>query len=282
MEQLDPQTLYSLFRDDLITYAPKLAFALGFMVVGWFSVGFVVRGVNALFDKTDFDEALERFLASVISIGLKVILVITAAGIAGVETTSLVALLGAAGLAVGLALQGSLSNFAGGVLILIFKPFRIGDYISAQGTEGTVRKIEIFSTTLASTDNKKIVLPNGALANDVIINYTGRDTRRIDLTVGIDYGDSIQKAREAAYAVIKAEGRVLHDPEPQVVVESLGDSSVNIQLRVWVNTSEYLATKFALTEAVKLAFDEAGISIPFPQRVVHMHEVAPQKITRKK
>lgn len=253
----------------LLAYAPKLFFAIVVLVVGWIAINFAVGGLTKLFQKTDFDEALEKFIASLANIGLRVILLVTVAGIAGVETTSLVALLGAAGLAVGLALQGSLANFAGGVLILVFKPFKMGDYIAAQGVEGKVHKIEIFSTTLNTLGNQKVVIPNGALANGVITNHTGRQTRRAELQIGIGYQCSVDQARQIALATIVTDERVLRDPVPQVLLLELGDSAQLIEVRFWLETKNILV-KYEILERIKEAFDREGIEIPFPQRVVHM------------
>lgn len=262
-------TFGELIRSLLLAYAPKLFFALVALAVGWVAVNFAVSGLRKLFDKTDFDEALEKFIVSLANIGLRIVLLVTVAGIAGIETTSLVALLGAMGLAVGLALQGSLANFAGGVLILIFKPFKIGDYIAAQGVEGKVHKIEIFSTTLNTLGNQKVVIPNGALANGVITNHTGRQTRRAELQIGIGYACSVQEARQIALATVVTDERVLRDPLPQVLLMELGDSAQLIEVRFWLETKNILA-KYEILERIKEAFDREGIEIPFPQRVVHM------------
>ena len=197
---------------------------------------------------------------------------ISVASMIGIETTSFIAILGAAGLAIGLALQGSLGNFAGGVLVLLFKPFKVGDFIDAQGVAGTVSEIQIFNTIIKTPDNKVIIVPNGAVYNGVITNFSKEATRRVDFVFGIGYGDDIKKAKEVIARLVDADERAMKDPAPTIVVSELADSSVNISCRVWVNASDYWGVFFDLTENVKLTFDAEGISIPFPQQDVHMHQ----------
>ena len=285
MEQQTAQVLdiAQMVQVKLFDFAPKLVLAIMVLVAGWMGINIVVRTMRTVLTRHEFDQALERFVESITNALLKVVLVVTVAGIAGIETTSLVALLGAAGLAIGLALQGSLSNFAGGVLILMLKPFKYDDYIVAQGVEGKVQKIEIFSTTINTIDNQRIVIPNGALVNGVIVNRTGKETRRIDLMIGIGYDAAVDHARQVALATVAPDARVLHDPLPEVVLTALGDSAQHIEVRFWVHTVDF-AAKFDLLERVKLAFDDAGITIPYPQRVVHtMPEKAPKtkKVSKK-
>lgn len=265
------QTLYQRGLTMLLEYAPKFVAAILVLIIGWFIIEFLNRGIRKFFDRVNLDKALESFIMSLANVALKVILLVVVATMFGVQTTSLVALLGAAGLAVGLALQGSLSNFAGGVLILLFKPFKIGDYIEAQGESGTVKNIQIFNTILNTVDNKIVVMPNGNLANDVIINYTDQKYRRLDLVFGIGYNDDIKKAKQVLEAAVVSDKRVLTgtDFKPQIVVGNLGESSVDIWCRVWVKTDEYWGLKFDKLEEVKEAFDKNGITIPFPQRDVH-------------
>src|SRR5690606_12365527 len=219
------------------------------------------------------DSSLRSFLISFLDIVFKVALVISVISILGVETSSFIAVLGSAGLAVGLALQGSLANFAGGVMLLIFKPFREGDYILAQGYEGSVKELSVFHTIIHTFDNKRVILPNGPVANGPITNFTSTGTRRADLTYGIGYGDDIKKAKDILWELIKKESRILNQPEPLVVVHSLGDSSVNLQIRVWIQTDEYWSVVFDMQENVKLTFDQRGISIPFPQRDLHIKQM---------
>ncbi len=269
-------SIADMLQLQLLDFAPKLILSVIVLVTGWLAINVLVRALRTVLLKYEFDQALERFVESITNALLKVVLVVTVAGIAGIETTSLVALLGAAGLAIGLALQGSLSNFAGGVLILMLKPFKYDDYIVAQGVEGKVQKIEIFSTTINTIDNQRIVIPNGALVNGVIVNRTGKETRRIDLMIGIGYDAAVDHARQVALATVATDARVLHDPLPEVVLTALGDSAQHIEVRFWVHTVDF-AAKFDLLERVKLAFDDAGITIPYPQRVMHtVPEKAPK------
>ena len=206
--------------------------------------------------------------------GLKGLLLISVASMVGIATTSFVAVLGAAGLAIGLALQGSLSNFAGGVLILIFKPFKVGDLIEGGGHLGVVKEIQIFNTILTTADNRRVIIPNGVLSNNSLININVEPTRRVDFVFGIGYGDDIKKTKEILQRLADADSRVLKDPAPTIVLSELADSSVNFTVRLWVNTADYWGVYFDTHEAVKVAFDAEGISIPFPQQDVHMHQVA--------
>ncbi len=251
----------------------NLLLALLLLVVGLWVIRRIVAVVSAALERGPADITLTRFFTSITSIGLKTLLFISVISTLGVATTSFVAVLGAAGLAVGLALQGSLSNFAGGVLILLFRPFRIGDYIEGQGVGGTVRDIQIFHTHLTTSDNKRVVVPNGPLANNNITNYSAEPTRRVDFVFGIGYGDDLRQAKGVLEDLFKADARVLSDPALLVVVSNLGASSVDLTVRAWVKKEDYWPLKFELTELVKLAFDESGISIPFPQTDVHLHHV---------
>ena len=255
----------------------KVLLALLLLVLGLWVIRRVVALVGAALERGPADITLTRFFTSITSIGLKTLLFISVISTLGVATTSFVAALGAAGLAVGLALQGSLSNFAGGVLILLFRPFRIGDYIEGQGVGGTVRDIQIFHTHLTTADNKRVVVPNGPLANDNITNYSAESTRRVDFVFGIGYSDNLGRAKEVLEALFRADARVLPEPALLVVVSNLGASSVDLTVRAWVKREDYWPLKFELTEKVKLAFDEAGISIPFPQTDVHLHQAPTPK-----
>jgi len=256
-----------------IAYGPQLVLAILTLLIGLWIIGMVGRGVNKTFEKSGMDGSLRSFLNSLISILLKVLLVISVASMVGIATTSFIAVLGAAGLAIGLALQGSLANFAGGVLILIFKPYKLGDFISAAGVSGTVKRIEIFSTVLTTPDNKTIILPNGAVSNGAITNFSTEPTRRVDVVFGISYDDDMKKAKDILTGLIEADERILKDPAPAVIVSNLGESSVDITTRSWVNAADYWAVNFDLIENGKRAFDENGISIPYPQSDVHMHQV---------
>jgi len=254
----------------LMTYGPKLILAFLVLIFGlWFIKG-ILKVMDAAMDRAKVEPTLQKFLMSFTSVGFKVILLVIFASMIGVETASLIAMLGAAGLAVGLALQGSLSNFAGGVLILLFKPFKVGDVVEAEGNVGVVREIQIFNTVVMTLDNKKVVIPNAILSNGVVKNLSSEPTRRVDITFGISYDDDIQKAKQVLKNVISSKQEILSIPAPEVYVSAHADSSINILTRSWVNNEDYWQVYFYLMEEVKLAFDREGISIPFPQRDVHM------------
>ncbi|MEX0941295.1 MAG: mechanosensitive ion channel domain-containing protein [Pseudomonadales bacterium] len=255
-----------------MTYAPRLILAIVTLVVGIWIVNRLTQGVVRAFERAGMDETLSRFSRNLVNIGLKALLLISVASMIGIETTSFIAVLAAAGLAVGLALQGSLGNFAGGVLILMFKPYRVGDFIDTSGHAGTVREIGIFNTMMTTPDNKTIYVPNGAIANSAITNFSSQPTRRVDIVFGISYDDDLRVAKEILRGLIESDDRILKDPGPVIVVSSLGDNSVNITTRSWVAAPDYWPVLFDLTESTKLAFDEAGITIPYPQRDVHVHQ----------
>lgn len=252
-------------------YGPKLVLAIVVLLVGLAVIGRVTKLMRAGMDRGKAEPTLARFLTSLVSVALKALLFISVASMVGVETTSFIAVLGAAGLAIGLALQGSLANFAGGVLVLMFKPYKVGDFIEAQGVAGTVFSIQIFHTVLKTPDNKVVVVPNGGISNGIITNYSAEPTRRVDFVFGIGYGDDIAKAKGILQRLVDEDARSLKDPAPQIVVAELGDSSVNFKVRVWVQASDYWGLFFDMTEKVKLAFDAEGVSIPFPQRDVHLY-----------
>lgn len=254
------------------THGLKLLLAIATLWAGWKIIGILCKGLQKWFHKADYDEALETFIYSLVSTGLKVILVVSCAGIAGFPTTSLIALLGAAGLAIGMALSGTLQNFAGGVLILVLKPFKIGDFIETQGHSGKVRSIQIFNTVINTGDNKRIILPNGPVATSSLINYSSEDKRRVDFLFGIGYDDDIDQAKRILAELIAADTRIDSDPEPFIAVKELADSSVNLVVRVWADASDYWGIFFDLTENVKKTFDKEGISIPYPQTDVHLHK----------
>ncbi len=248
---------------------PNLIKAALIFFVGMYVVRFINRIVKRFFDRKDYDETLETFLASFINISLKGVLFVLVITQLGVQSSSLVAVVGAAGLAVGLALQGSLSNFAGGVLILVFKPFKVGDYIEAQGVSGTVKEITIFTTKINTFGNQSAIIPNGDLSNHTIVNYNAEDLRRDKIEVGIGYSSNIKKAKEILLELCEKDERILNDPEPVVFVANLGDSSVDLSLRFWAKNEDFWAAHFDMLENLKGRFDEEGIEIPFPQRVVH-------------
>jgi small conductance mechanosensitive channel len=257
----------------ITTHGTKLLIAITVFWIGWKGIKLICKAMDKWFQKAEFDEALESFILSLTSMGLKALLFVTAAGIAGFPTTSLVAIIGAAGLAVGMALSGTLQNFAGGVLILILKPFKIGDFIETQGHLGKVTSIQIFNTIINTGDNKRIILPNGPVATGAITNYSAESTRRVDFLFGIGYDDDIDQAKDVILDLIKADKRIFTDPEPFIAVKELADSSVNLVVRVWSDASDYWGIFFDLTENVKKTFDKKGISIPYPQSDVHLHRV---------
>jgi small conductance mechanosensitive channel len=247
-----------------------VAYAVLALIVGFWIVGRITKVVEKVLGKKDIDVSLQKFLIRLVSIGLKVLVLISVAGLVGIPTTSFIAVIGAAGLAIGLALQGSLANFAGGVLILFLKPFKVGDFIEGAGESGTVEEISIFYTYLTTPQNQAIVIPNAQLSNNSITNYSAKPIRRLDLVFGIDYGDDIGKAKSILKGIIENDGRILKDPSCNIAVESLGDNSVNLITRPWCNNSDYWDLHFDLTEKVKLEFDKQGISFPFPQRDIHI------------
>ncbi len=255
--------------DWLWNMIPSLITAIIILLVGLWVIKMINKLVARFFQHKDYDPALESFLQSFIKIALKVLLAVLVVTQLGVKTSSLIAMVGAAGLAIGLALQGSLANFAGGVLILLFKPFRVGDWISAQGVDGAVKEITIFNTKLTTFGNQIAIIPNGQLANGNIVNYNAEPIRRENYIVGIGYGSNIKKAKDILLAICSEDERILKDPAPEVYVNSLGDSSVDLTLRFWAKNEEFWPARFHLIEQSKLRFDAAGIEIPFPQRVVH-------------
>ena len=248
---------------------PALVTAILILIFGLWLIGFINKMVGRLFDRKEYDPALESFLQSFINISLKILLFVVVITQLGVESTSLVAIIGAAGLAVGLALQGSLANFAGGVLILLFKPFRVGDWISAQGVDGAVKEINIFYTKINTFGNQVAIVPNGKLSNDNIVNYSAEATRRDKINAGISYGSDIKKAKEILLNICAEYETILKEPAPEVYVAELADSSVNLTLRFWATNEHFWASHWHVMEEMKHRFDAEGIEIPFPQRVVH-------------
>lgn len=265
----DLTTTFSTLPDQLlpllVQYGGKLLLALAILLIGWWLAGRASRGIQALMHKRHLDPTLYGFISTLVGLALKVLVLITVAGMVGIETTSFIALIGAAGLAVGMALQGSLANFAGGILILVLRPFRLGEYIQAQGVEGTVADIQIFHTVLKTSDNKTVVVPNGVLSNGTITNFSRQPTRRVSIELGIDYADNVKHARKILLELAHADSRVLKDPSPAVWLTSLGESSVNLSLRVWAKTEDYWGVFWGLQEQAKEAFEIEGITIPYPQ-----------------
>ena len=268
MENISKYSDYAL--NLLLKHGPQLILALLTLFIGLWVINIFLKGFKKLILKGNIDPNLHPFLKSFLAILLKTLLVVSVMGMVGIEMTSFIAVLGAAGLAVGMALSGSLQNFAGGVLILLFKPFKVGDYIEAQGHAGVVKMIHVFNTILTTPDNKTIIIPNGALSNASMVNYSTQPTRRVDFTFAIGYQSDIDKAKTLLKQIIEADNRVLADNVTTIAVSALADSSVNIVVRPWVNATDYWAVYFDIQEKVKKTFDKEGISIPFPQHDIHI------------
>ncbi len=265
MDQVTAQVTFFL-----TTYGLKIIGAIIILIVGRIAASFCRKITNKILSKTKIDPVVTSFVSGLAYILVLVFAVLAALAKFGIQTASFVAILGAAGFAIGFALQGSLANFAAGILILILRPFRVGDYIDAAGVAGFVKEIDLFTTIIATPDNVKIIVPNGKLFGDIIKNVSGYDTRRVDLVIGIGYSSDIQAAYDVISELMKQDERILSDPAPQIAVAELADSSVNLVVRPWVKKEHYWDVKFDLTRKIKEAFDEKGIEIPFPQRVVHM------------
>lgn len=263
---------YQLAIDLVLTYGPKLVGALLVLVVGLFVIKALNKAFTTFLIKRKIDDSLKPFLSSLVSALLKVLLVISVLSMLEIEMTSFIAILGAAGLAVGMALSGMLQNFAGGVIILIFKPFKVGDFIDAQGYTGTVSAIQIFTTILKTPDNKTIIIPNGGLSTGSLTNYSSESQRRVDWTFGIAYGDSTEKTKTVLLNLINADEKILKDPAPFIAVSSLGDNSVNFAVRTWVNAADYWDVYFEMNEKVYNTFAKENINIPFPQMDVYVHK----------
>ena len=256
-----------------VDFGINLVTAIVIFFVGKWVVNLIVNGLMKAMQKGELDVTLRRFIGNLARMLLMLFVIIAAINQLGVQTASLIALLGAAGLAVGLALQGSLSNFAAGVLIVLFRPYKVGDWIEGGGVSGAVEEVQILTTVLKTGDNKRVIVPNSQIMGTTITNYSANDTRRIDLVIGVSYGDDIDKVRKELQALVAADDRILDDPAVTIAVSELADSSVNFVVRPWVKTADYWGVYFDLTEAIKKRFDEVGISIPFPQQDVYIHNV---------
>ena len=260
--------------DRFVAFGMQALGAIIVLIVGYVAAKLVRTLLRRWLARTNLAVALQRFITQITYVGILVFTIVATLARFGIETTSFVAILGAAGFAIGFALQGSLSNFAAGVLLLVLRPFKIGDFVEAGGVSGTVKDIQLFTSVLATPDNVKVMVPNAQIYNGVIRNYNGYETRRIDLSVGIGYGDSIEQALDAALGLMTADERILSDPAPSAMVSELGDSSVNLKLRMWVNVADYWDVSFDMTRRIKELFDDRGIEIPYPQHVVHMANVS--------
>lgn len=271
---MNSEEIINQITDVALVYGPKLIGAIIVWIIGGWIIKAIGSGVQKALENSKTDPSLMPFLTGIVNGLLKVMLVITVLGMLGIEMTSFIAILGAAGLAVGMALSGTLQNFAGGVMILIFKPFKVGDVIEAQGYTGKVAEIQIFNTIMKTPDNKTIILPNGGLSTSSMVNYSTEKTRRVDWTIGIAYGDDADKARAVIKRLCDEDSRILKDPELFIAVSALADSSVNFAVRAWVNAADYWGVYFDLNEKVYKTFESEGLSIPFPQMDIHLHKDA--------
>jgi small conductance mechanosensitive channel len=259
-------------QEHAMEYGIKIIAALVIFFVGRWIAGLIKGLIRRLLQKRKLDETVTGFVCNIAYVTLMVFVIIAAIGKLGVQTGSFIAIIGAAGLAIGLALQGSLANFAAGFLIILFRPFKKGDFIEAGGAAGIVDEIQVFTTILKTPDNKVIIIPNGGVLGGNITNYSAEATRRIEWVIGVSYTDNLKKVRDVLQSIVAADERIHKDPEPQIVVAEMADSSVNFKLRVWADTSDYWGVYFDITEIVKTRFDDEGISIPFPQRDVHLFQ----------
>ncbi len=264
--------LWETVRMAGLDFGMKVLIALVIFFVGRLIARLVTKGLHNVMQSQEVDKILETFVCNLAYWALMIFVIIAAINQIGVQTTSLIAIMGAAGLAIGLALQGSLANFASGVLIVMFRPYRVGDFVEAAGIAGVVLQVQILTTILKTGDNKQIIVPNGQIMNSIITNYSALDTRRVDMTVGVSYDDDLDKVRSTIQELVNADERILKDPECLIAVSELADSSVNFTVRPWVNTADYWGVMFDLTEAIKKRFDKDGISFPFPQQDVHIYK----------
>lgn len=270
---MDQYTQYvKLARDWFISNGPNMIAAIAIVVIGRVLAKWLIFLINKALTKSGMDLTLVLFIDKLIYYTLLIAIFIAAADQIGIETTSFLAMLAAAGLAIGLALKDSLSNFASGVMLILFQPFRLGDGVTVAGVTGTVERIDIFSSMLLTADNQKVIVPNSSITSNIITNITANPTRRIDLVIGISYNDDIKKAKKILENIIAADSRILTNPAPTIALAELGPSSVDLVVRPWVNTAEYWDIRFDLIETIKITFDEQGISIPFPQQDVHMYQ----------
>ncbi len=261
-----------LLKEMFVQYAPKLGGAIVVLIIGLFVIKLVMKGLVKVFEKRKMDPSLQGFLKSLLNIIFQALLWISVLGMVGIQMTSFIALLGAAGLAIGMALTGTLQNFASGVMILLFKPFKVNDFVEAQGVSGIVKEIQIFNTIMLTLDNKTIIVPNSSLTNTIITNYSSEPQRRVDWTFGIGYGDSVQTAEEVLRKLISEDSRILKDPEAFIALSELADSSVNLVVRVWTSGADYWGVYFDMNRNVYEEFTKAGLNIPYPQMDVHVHQ----------
>jgi small conductance mechanosensitive channel len=270
--EFDWNQVWEMVKTQGVDLGINIALALVIFYVGKVVVSLIVRALGKVMQAREVDQTLETFLCNFLRMALMVVVIIAAISQIGIQTTSFIAIFGAAGLAVGLALQGSLSNFAAGVLIVLFRPYRVGDFVEAAGISGSVEQVQILTTVLKTPDNKQIIVPNSQIMDSVITNYSANDTRRVDMVVGVSYEDDLDKVHSVLKELVAAEDRILDEPECLIAVSALADSSVNFVIRPWVKTDDYWGVHFDLTEAIKKRFDKEGISFPFPQQDVHLYK----------
>tara|TARA_B100001142_G_scaffold221872_1_gene220012 strand:- start:4175 stop:5002 length:828 start_codon:yes stop_codon:yes gene_type:complete len=264
-------SLWDQITELLSSFGISLFIALCILVIGRQVIKIVIKVISSALERSNTEDTVRIFVTNLLNTLLMIVVFIAAINQLGIETTSIIAVLGAAGLAIGLALQGSLANFAAGILIVIYRPYKVGDYIQADNHLGTVNDIQIFSTVLRTPDNKLVVVPNGSIMNGSIVNFSNQDTRRIDMVIGCGYEDDIDKVKAVLTDIVAKDDRVLSDPKTRIAVSELADSSVNFIVRPWVKNPDYLDVMYSLTEEIKKRFDEEGISIPYPQSDVHIH-----------
>ena len=272
LQGADVNKIIEFLQTDGLAFGIDLGLALLIFFIGRFAVRMLVRMIRKGMQKNGVEKTLETFVCNLVNSALLIVVIIAAIGQVGIQTTSFIAIFGAAGLAVGLALQGSLSNFASGVLIVLFRPYKVGDFVEAAGISGTVEQVQIMTTVFKTGDNKQVIVPNSQIMDSIITNYSANDTRRVDMVIGVSYDDDLDKVRKTLEEIIAADDRVLQDPAPTIAVSELADSSVNFIVRPWVATADYWAVQRDMTEAIKKRFDKDGISFPFPQQDVHLYK----------
>jgi small conductance mechanosensitive channel len=268
----DWNEVIAMLKTTGIEFAINLVTAIAIFYFGRMVVGLLMRGLKKMMQAQDVDVTLQTFVGNLVRMVLLIFVIIAAISALGIQTTSFIAIIGAAGLAIGLALQGSLSNFASGVLIVLFRPYKVGDFVEAAGISGVVEEVQILTTVLKTGDNKKVIVPNGQIMDSVITNYSANDQRRVDMIVGVSYDDDLDKVRSTLEQLVAADDRILDDPACTIAVSALADSSVNFVVRPWVKSADYWGVMFDLTEAIKKRFDKEGISFPFPQQDVHLYK----------
>jgi len=272
LQGADVNMIIEFLQTDGLAFGIDLGLALLIFLVGRFAIRMLVRMIRKGMQKNAVEETLETFVCNLVNSALLIVVIIAAIGQIGIQTTSFIAIFGAAGLAIGLALQGSLSNFASGVLIVLFRPYKVGDFVEAAGIAGVVEQVQILTTILKTGDNKQVIVPNSQIMDSIITNYSANDTRRVDMVIGVSYDDDLDKVRKTLEEIIAADDRVLKDPAPNIAVSELADSSVNFIVRPWVATTDYWPVMWEMTEAIKKRFDKDGISFPFPQQDVHLYK----------